>query len=198
MGKEIRKGDIVYVVRTLTQSEKREAALVGLGGMITYRHYGVAVGDHTVIHFVGSSGIFSGDIRIRHTSMAEFAKGSSVEVDDYAMNGGSFHPNDSVSRAFSKLGSNFGGYHLINNNCEHFATWAVTGKKLSRQANIVKGNPDQDLVENAIDRASAVVDKVFDPLIEMGDKIDRVMGWGDHKYSSDTIGDRISRFFKSW
>ncbi|QAY68540.1 lecithin retinol acyltransferase family protein [Paenibacillus protaetiae] len=32
------------------------------------------------------------------------------------------------------MASNFGGFSLFHNNCEHFAYWAATGRRLSRQA----------------------------------------------------------------
>eukprot|EP00736_Rhodelphis_marinus_P010960 Rmarinus@m.20139 len=38
-------------------------------------------------------------------------------------------PNELVvHRALDRVGSNFGGYHIVRNNCEHFAMWCKTGK----------------------------------------------------------------------
>ena len=62
-----KKGDITYVAKP------------------PYRHYGIAVGDGTVVHFVGTNMFMSGtDARIRHTSMSEFSDGMTVDIDEYA------------------------------------------------------------------------------------------------------------------
>jgi hypothetical protein len=42
-------------------------------------------------------------------------------------------------------------------------------------------NPEQDFVSNQIDRMAAGIDKVFDPLIEWGDEVDKLFGWGRHR-----------------
>lgn len=199
MSVDIQKGDIIYVVRTpLSHEDKKVLSSYGLSNLVTYRHYGIAVDNFSVIHFLGTSGFFSGDVTIRHTSMNEFARGGDVEVDSYAMREIIFTRDNIVERARSKVGSTFGGYHLIKNNCEHFAYWAATDKKISRQELLVSNNSEQDFVSNLIDRGTAYVDKAFDPLINAGDKIDKALGIGDHRNTSDTVGERITRFFKSW
>jgi len=194
----IQKGDIIYVVRSpLLPQDKKALSSYGLTDLVTYRHYGIAVNNNSVIHFVGTSGFFSGDVSVRHTSMTEFAKEGDVEVDSYAMKEIIFTRDSIVDRARSKIGSSFGGYHLIKNNCEHFANWAATDKRLSRQELLVSNNPEQDIISNLIDRKAAEVDKLFDPLIRAGDKVDKFFGWGDHRNTSDTVGERITRFIKS-
>lgn len=40
-------------------------------------------------------------------------------------------PETTISQAESKLGDT--GYHLVTNNCEHFATWCCTGRPVSEQ-----------------------------------------------------------------
>lgn len=171
-------GDVIYVVRAPLSFE--DGRIIG-NRSITYRHYGIAVGDGTVIHFVGSAGYFSGDIRVRHTPLSSFTKGGNIYVEEYGTED-SYPARVILERAFSQLGSNFGGYSLINNNCEHFAFWAATGRKVSRQALLASPyNPEQDFVSNQIDRMAAGVDKVFDPLIEWGDKVDKFFGWGRYR-----------------
>ena len=41
-----------------------------------------------------------------------------------------YSPDEAIARARSRLG---GGYDLLTNNCEHFVTWAKTGKGISYQ-----------------------------------------------------------------
>lgn len=185
---ELLPGDVLYVIRTLGPQdlEALRTRLVAtgavIGSVLTYRHYGIADGNDGVVHFVGATGLFGGDIRIRHTSIATFAQSDQVQIDDYVTALGAFPRDQILQRAIDKVGSSFGGYNLLTNNCEHFASWAATGKRISRQASLVMGgSPDQDVVSNMIDRAAAATDKFFDPLIAWGDRVDRLFGWGRHR-----------------
>jgi hypothetical protein len=69
-------------------------------------------------------------------------------------------------------GDKIDGYNWQKNNCKHFAFWCATGKRTSRQ--VFFRNDDQDIVEKTIDRT-------LDPLLRLGDRIDRLFGWGDYK-----------------
>lgn len=133
---------------------------------IGYRHYGIDVGDGTVIHFNGDN-LDKGSARIVHTSEEEFL-GSFGKMKEDLMVTYQFDEDEVVDRAFSKIGSRFCGYDVTDNNCEHFANWCACGKKTSRQ--IFFKNDDQDVVEKAIDIA-------FEPLLILGDKIDKLFGW---------------------
>ncbi|HNW36360.1 MAG TPA: lecithin retinol acyltransferase family protein [Candidatus Ozemobacteraceae bacterium] len=103
-----------------------------------YRHYGVYAGRGQVIHFTGSA---PSTARIRLTSVGEFEEGTFLDSVAGEMLG--IHTDDQVEfpegkaaavcRARSMLGSDFGGYHLLRNNCEHFANWCACRKKISRQ-----------------------------------------------------------------
>lgn len=42
-------------------------------------------------------------------------------------------PHVILARAYTVVGTDFGGYSLITNNCEHFATWLRYGLKLRKQ-----------------------------------------------------------------
>jgi hypothetical protein len=102
--------------------------------------------------------------------MEEFLGGGKLKVDKVATL--QFARDEVVKRAKTKLNGNFSGYSFFDNNCEHFAFWCGTAKRTSRQ--VYFANDDQDIVEKTIDR-------IGDPLIRFGDRIDKLFGWGDHK-----------------
>lgn len=71
--------------------------------------------DHTVISFYDGS-------KIKKETVDIFAQGQDVEVVE---KGG----NDAASRAESYYRhDNYGKYHALENNCEHFATSCVSGR----------------------------------------------------------------------
>lgn len=91
-------------------------------------HHGIDCGDGTVIDFAGRGG-GKGTACIRRVTLAEFAQGALVKTCAY----GSccYSPEVVVARAASMIGRS--GYDLFSNNCEHFATWCVTGEHSSAQ-----------------------------------------------------------------
>lgn len=90
-----------------------------------YTHHAIDAGDGTVIHYTGTAATGR---RVERSSLESFADGGDVFVRAYR----SRPPAEEiVSRAESRLGMS--GYHLLRNNCEHFATWASTGSAASRQ-----------------------------------------------------------------
>jgi hypothetical protein len=107
-------GDIIHVPI---------ARKVGFGP----RHYGVYDGHDGVYHFSGER---VNDIYVKYSTLAEFAQGATVGVDDYKKK---YTREEVIARAQSKVNSDFGGYNPKSNNCEHFATWCVTGRKISSQ-----------------------------------------------------------------
>lgn len=105
-------------------------------------HHGIYIGNDQVIHFSGGEGNnnnFGDDIKN--------AKIKITTIDDFLMNKyqcwkikGQYTLNqrsEIVSRAFSKLDTDFGGYSPANNNCEHFANWCRTGYKISKQTSFI-------------------------------------------------------------
>ena len=96
-----------------------------LGGL--YYHHGIDLGNGRVIHFSGEP-LHPGNAVICDVPMETFLEGAQAEVVayDYAL-----PPEETVRLARSRLGET--GYHLLFNNCEHFATWCKTGKSQSRQ-----------------------------------------------------------------
>ncbi|KAF3433972.1 hypothetical protein FNV43_RR25075 [Rhamnella rubrinervis] len=123
-----------------------------LGGI--YAHHGIYVGDGKVIHFTRAPGpiIFSsrsnrsssyhpsGEDRVECCSIEEFLSGGDLKLHHYGVNrvlfffkrGGTCTPISSDppekvrQRAFDHLGKDFGGYDLLENNCEDFAIYIKT------------------------------------------------------------------------
>lgn len=92
-----------------------------------YRHHAVDRGDGTVVHFAGP-GAEKILVEVRVDTFETFADGGTVWVRVY---GQRFDPEETVRRAESMIGTT--GYHLVSNNCEHLASWCVTGIAESRQ-----------------------------------------------------------------
>ena len=90
-----------------------------------YSHHGIDCGDGTVIHYAGDPGTVR---RVERTSLDEFADGAEVFVRPYRRR---LPVDEVIANAESRLGSD--GYHLVWNNCEHFATWSSRGSAASKQ-----------------------------------------------------------------
>ena len=95
-------------------------------------HDGIYLGDGHVIHLTGIPGGGKADARVRTDTLATFAAGRPVTVRPYA---GIHDPDAIIARAVSRLGD--GNYHLIFNNCQHFARWCATGDARSEQVSSV-------------------------------------------------------------
>ncbi|MGF1491466.1 MAG: lecithin retinol acyltransferase family protein [Microcoleaceae cyanobacterium] len=104
------KGDQIYVYREFLNLEG------------VYQHHGIDCGDGTVIHYRKPSET------IERTSLETFARGQRVYIKEYWTR---YIPETVIQRAESRLGER--KYNLLFNNCEHFATWCVTGVNDSRQ-----------------------------------------------------------------
>ncbi len=98
-----------------------------------YKHYGVYVGNNTVVHFSGGKGHELSACRasIRKTSLENFSRNGEVQVETRCTE--SYSPKETVMRALDAVGSEKGKYALPWNNCEHFANWCRYGKKRSAQ-----------------------------------------------------------------
>src|SRR5690242_12391006 len=92
-----------------------------------YTHHGIDAGDGTVIHFTGEPRE-KRDATIARSSMGEFLLGAECKVRRY---GKRDDVETTMARAESQLGAT--DYHVVVNNCEHFATWCCTGRKASEQ-----------------------------------------------------------------
>ena len=105
-------------------------------------HHAIDMGDGTVIHWSGiwrsvedsvpDQLIAKQNGTIRQEPIDQFARGLEVSVRMYE----DALPGDEVAtRAQSRLGEK--GYHLADNNCEHFASWCKTGQHHSAQVWLV-------------------------------------------------------------
>jgi HRAS-like suppressor 3 len=96
-----------------------------------YYHHGIGIDNQLVVHYGDPSGGTSKSNAMVHaTTFQEFSQGRYVEIVNY--NDNNRQPLIVArNRAIATIGQN--GYDLISNNCEHFATWCVSGFKLSKQ-----------------------------------------------------------------
>ena len=92
-----------------------------------YTHHGIDAGDDTVIHFTGEPGS-KRNAAIARSSIGDFLQGAECKVRPY---GKRDDVDTTMARAESQLGAT--AYHLVANNCEHFATWCCTGRRVSEQ-----------------------------------------------------------------
>jgi hypothetical protein len=116
------------------------------GSTVTYQHHGIDVGDGTVVHARPDDfrNPFGGG-RVVRTAWDEFAGARPVRVRNEPA--ATFPPDEVVARALAHVGRE--GYSLAIDNCEHFATWCATGRRASRQVDIV------------MDRAAAVCSRTL-------------------------------------
>ena len=137
----------VYTVRVLTPTERRlvrehweeykkrtkSRILIQQleDGFPTFRHYGIDLGDGTIVHFRGKLHYIHANAWIQRTDYDGFAQGGQIcYADDVRL---AFSQDRIMDRALSQVGSDFGGYHFLCNNCEHFTNWCACGKRISRQ-----------------------------------------------------------------
>ena len=96
------------------------------------RHDGIYLGNGNVVHLTGAPDGGKAGARVRIDTLAVFAAGRPVTVRPYV---GNHDPDAIIARAMSRFGD--GGYHLIFNNCQHFARWCATGDRVSEQVESV-------------------------------------------------------------
>lgn len=92
-----------------------------------YTHHGIYMGDGKVIHFTGSIREKI-DPEVHETDLSTFLKGGMLRRRDYKEG---LPASETMRIAREQLSDR--SYSMIWNNCEHFATYCVTGKKKSRQ-----------------------------------------------------------------
>ena len=105
-----------------------------IGSTVTYQHYGIDLGDGTVVHArpYDFCHPFGGG-RVVRTSRDDFSQGAAMKVRNEPP--ARYSPDEVAERALSHEGRE--GYDLVIDNCEHFATWCSTGRRASRQVDIV-------------------------------------------------------------
>jgi len=92
-----------------------------------YSHHGIDCGDGTVIHYTGSP-LHRINAAIRRTPLEAFTKGKKQYIIPYNPQPS---PDEVIRRATDRL--NEEKYSLVFNNCEHFATYCMTGAGKSPQ-----------------------------------------------------------------
>ena len=93
-----------------------------------YHHDGIYLGIGQVIHLTSIPGEGTAGARVRIDPLEVFASGRPVTARPYA---GNHDPDAIITRALSQFGE--GNYHLLFNNCQHFARWCATGDRVSEQ-----------------------------------------------------------------
>ncbi len=133
------RGDIIYVNRIplgLGSIECRKTPKTSWVDIIiirclSYKHYGIDIGDGLVAHFRCESILAMKEAKVIVTSLEDFTRDGVVETDQNTVT--FFNPDQIVERAMSRLEQGFDVYHPKHNNCEHFSTWCTTGDRSSQQ-----------------------------------------------------------------
>ena len=105
-------------------------------------HYGVFVSPDEVIQFGVApnrrADMKESDVRVLTTSLTDFQNGVVCETAVFTSEETATHPTpaEAVATARNRMGE--GGYHILYNNCEHFANECVTGKHYSEQVEGVR------------------------------------------------------------
>jgi len=114
-------------------------ALVAFRGV--YKHFAIYIGKNDygkdcVIHYNDNS--TNGKGRVEPSTLEQFVSGCAWDIAYYKDEGIKKYSDytdqvcrDSLVRAFACLGEE--EYHIILNNCEHIASWCVTGISRSKQ-----------------------------------------------------------------
>lgn len=84
-------------------------------------HVGIATGYGTVIHASRRYG------QVSETSLVQFSQGRRVSTISYHMH---MSGSEIVARARGRIGQRYG---VLTRNCEHFVSWAISGRSHSRQ-----------------------------------------------------------------
>ena len=105
-----------------------------IGGV--YAHHGVYVSDKEVIHFTGKdddSILDWSKPEVISSDLEYFLKGGRLEIKEYSDEEfqNLYSPEQIVTYARACLGDK--GYHLVFNNCEHFANVCTLGRFRSNQ-----------------------------------------------------------------
>ncbi len=107
---------------------------VALGGLY---HFGIFVSEEEVIQFglapTARRRVPDSEVEVLASDIDAFLAGGFLEVCEFDRKERKSHPtpDEVVARARQRLGER--GYHILYNNCEHFATECVTGQRTCRQ-----------------------------------------------------------------
>ena len=104
-----------------------------------FQHHGIDIGDGTVVHFtdgdqgVAGPGVTTDQMVIARTTEDSVRRGGRDRI-HFVKHAPHFSADAIVERAISQLGRQ--GYHLVFDNCEHFALWCAVGNDESHQINV--------------------------------------------------------------
>lgn len=108
----------------------------------TIYHYGIYVSDAEVIQFglapAARPALKDSEVEVLATDIDTFLGGQFLEVAEFDRKERKANraPDEVVSVARDRLGER--GYHILYNNCEHFAHECVSGKHYSEQVDGVR------------------------------------------------------------
>lgn len=124
-----------------------------------YYHHGIYVTDDEVIHFTGDdddSVLDWSKAHVIRTDLAKFLDGGTAEVKVYNEDElADLYPVEGiVNYARACLGDD--GYHLIFNNCEHFANVCTLGRFRSRQVEEVLGGNNMSIFGSIWDSVKSI------------------------------------------
>ena len=106
---------------------------------VPYQHHGIDLGDGTVIHFTdGGDGVAGpggsrANFVIRRTPIEVVTRNGRDRM-HFVRHRNKLEVEAIIDRAISQVGRK--GYHLVFDNCEHFACWCVIDREESRQIGI--------------------------------------------------------------
>ena len=110
-------------------------------GIIPYRHFGIDIGDGTVVHLATEpseeTSIRRGrrPMRVQRVALETFLAGKRHTIERVS---DGLPADEVVDRALGAVGTNY--YHLVIGNCEHFARLCKSGNPASHQADrLVRG-----------------------------------------------------------
>lgn len=107
-----------------------------------FYHYGIYASDDEIIQFgntpVDRRMLVAKDIKVCVSSVSDFLAGGFMETGQPELleRKKMKTPEETVAAARGFIGS--GGYHLLNNNCEHFAYFCKFGEKKCSQIDEVR------------------------------------------------------------
>lgn len=108
-----------------------------------FYHHGIYIGNDEVVQFGLPNAPYSSwdEIKVLRSPIADFCGSASfyeVYVFDRKERKRKKRDAEIIETALSKVGE--GGYHLLYNNCEHFANFCVYGEASSAQIEEVYSN----------------------------------------------------------
>lgn len=96
-------------------------------GFIPYRHFGIDLGDGTVVHLASVGGDTT-QMEVQRVSHDVFASGKPITVEQVS---DSLTDDQVIERAVAAVGNTH--YHVALGNCEHFARLCKSGEHVSHQ-----------------------------------------------------------------